>query len=228
MEADPGRLKTLYGNRFGTEGEARHDLWRVLTEDFFQRWVPRDSVVVDIAAGHCEFVNNIVAGTRIAVDLNPDVTARAAAGVRAIVARSDAIAGVEDRSVDRVFISNFFEHVTRDTILSTLAEARRILRPDGKLLILQPNIRYCAKDFWMFFDHVTPVDDRALVEALNMSSFDVELCLARFLPYTTKSRLPTTTTLVRLYLKMPLAWRLLGAQAFVVATPSGPGIVRER
>lgn len=228
MEADPGGLRTLYGNRFANEGGARHDLWRVLTKDFFQRWVPQDGVVVDIAAGHCEFVNNIVAGTRIAVDLNPDVTARAAAGVRAIVARSDAIAGVEDRSVDRVFISNFFEHVTRDTILSTLAEARRILRPDGKLLILQPNIRYCAKDYWMFFDHVTPVDDRALVEALQMSSFDVELCLPRFLPYTTKSRLPSTTALVRLYLKMPLAWRLLGAQSFVVATPSGPGVVGER
>jgi ubiquinone/menaquinone biosynthesis C-methylase UbiE len=222
MQADPAGLKALYGARFATEHRRRHDLWKVLTADFFQKWIPSDSVVVDIAAGHCEFINNIEASTRIAVDLNPDVTERAAEGVRPVVARSDAIAGVEDRSVDRVFISNLFEHVSRDVILSTLSEARRILRPDGKLMILQPNVRYCAKDYWMFFDHVTPVDDRALAEALHMTSFDVELCLPRFLPYTTKSRVPAKPGLVRLYLRMPLAWRILGAQAFIVASPSGP------
>jgi hypothetical protein len=45
--------------------------------------------------------------------------------------------------------------------------------------------------------------------------------IPRFLPYTTKSRLPSGPALVRLYLKVPLAWRVLGAQAFVVATPTG-------
>jgi hypothetical protein len=80
-------------------------------------------------------------------------------------------------------------------------------------------VRYCAKDYWMFFDHITPVDDRALVEVLTATGYDVDLCIPRFLPYTTKSRLPSTAALVRAYLKVPLAWRVLGAQAFVVATP---------
>ena len=75
----------------------------------------------------------------------------------------------------------------------------------------------------MFFDHITPVDDRALAEAFAATGFDVELNIPRFLPYTTKSRLPSAPGLVRLYLKVPLAWRVLGAQAFMVGRPAGRG-----
>jgi SAM-dependent methyltransferase len=220
MNLRPEDLESLYAQRFAPDTEHRHRLWKVLCTDFFQRYVPPNAVVLDVAAGHCEFINNIRAAERVAVDLNPDVVRRADPGVKAIVARADHMADIDSASVDRAFVSNFFEHVPRDTILSTLAEIRRVLRPDGKLLILQPNIRYCAKDYWMFFDHVTPVDDRALVEALRMSGYDVERCVPRFLPFTTKSRLPSWPVLVRLYVRMPLAWRFLGAQAFVVARPA--------
>lgn len=220
MELESSGLKTLYSNRFGTEGEQRQDLWQVLCSDFFQQWVPEDAVVLDLAAGHCEFINNIRAGRRIAVDLNPDVTLRAAEGVETYVQRSDQLTGIADGSVDVVFISNFFEHITREVILSTLVEVRRILNPGGRLLVLQPNVRYCARDYWQFFDHITPVDDRALSEAFAATGYEVLRCIPRFLPYTTKSRLPSGPALVRLYLRVPLAWRVLGAQAFMVATPA--------
>lgn len=215
----PEDLRALYTHRFSGDGEMRGDLWEVLCRDWFQRWIPTDATVLDIAAGHCEFINNITAGRRLAVDLNPGITEYAAAGVEARVAASDELP-FEDSSVDRVFISNFFEHVSRDVIVSTLQEARRVLRADGKLLVLQPNVRYCAKDYWMFLDHITPVDDRALVEAFAACGFNVELNIPRFLPYTTKSRLPSGRALVRLYLKLPIAWRLFGAQAFMVGTPT--------
>ncbi len=219
MSTESEHLKVLYGNRFGSEGIQRADLWEVLCRDFFQKWVPRDATVLDVAAGHCEFINNIEAGRRVAVDLNPDVLVHADEDVEAFIARSDAMTDIARSSVDRVFISNFFEHVTRDVILSTLREVYRVLRPDGMLLVLQPNVRYCARDYWMFFDHVTPVDDRALMEAFAATGFDVELNIPRFLPYTTKSRLPSGPGLVKLYLKVPLAWRVLGAQAFLVGRP---------
>lgn len=226
MSNESEDLRVLYANRFGSQEAVRSELWEVLCSDFFQKHVPTDSTVLDIAAGHCEFINNIQAAERIAVDLNPDVVKRAAPGVRALICPSDQITELADGSVDRVFISNFFEHVTREVIVSTLLEVRRVLRPTGKLLVLQPNVRYCAKDYWMFFDHITPVDDRALAEAFAATGFDVESCLPRFLPYTTKSRLPSGPGLVRLYLKMPLAWRVLGAQAFMVGVPSNPPPLR--
>lgn len=220
VDAESESLRTLYASRFAGEGAQRDDIWQVLCADFFQRWVPRESTVLDLAAGHCEFINNIVAARRIAVDLNPDVAARAAAGIETHVARSDALGAIADRSVDVVFCSNFFEHITRDAILATLAEARRVLAPGGRFLLLQPNVRYCARDYWQFFDHITPVDDRAMVEAFAATGFRVTTNIPRFLPYTTKSRLPSGPGLVRLYLRVPLAWRVLGAQAFMVAEPT--------
>ena len=89
MSAESEHLKVLYGNRFGSEGIQRADLWEVLCRDFFQRWVPRDATVLDVAAGHCEFINNIEAGRRIAVDLNPDVTRARGCGRRGARRRSD-------------------------------------------------------------------------------------------------------------------------------------------
>jgi SAM-dependent methyltransferase len=220
VELQSSGLKALYRNRFAAESEQRQDIWEVLCADFFQQWVPEDAVVLDLAAGHCEFINNIRAGRRIAVDLNPDVALRAAAGIQTHVLRSDDLAGIADRSVDVVFISNFFEHISREAILATLVEVRRVLRLGGRLLVLQPNVRYCARDYWQFFDHITPVDDRALVEAFEATGYHVILNIPRFLPYTTKSRLPSGPALVKLYLRVPLAWRVLGAQAFMVATPA--------
>ena len=41
----------------------------------------------------------------------------------------------------------------------------------------------------------------------------------RFLPYSTKGRLPTTPLLVRAYLRFRPAWRLLGKQTLYVGTP---------
>lgn len=56
------------------------------------------------------------------------------------------------------------------------------------------------------FDHITQVDGRALAEALAAAGFRVEKCIPRLLPYSTQSRLPSWPWLVRLYLRVPLAW----------------------
>jgi len=214
---DGEALRELYAERFAGDREYRNALWRELCAGFFDRYVEPDDTVLDVAAGGCEFINAVRARTRIAVDLNPAVKEAAAPGVTALVSPADDLSAVADGSVDVVFASNFFEHVDRPTILAVMAEARRVLRPGGRFLVLQPNIRFCARDYWMFFDHVTPIDDRALVEAFGMSGLHVTQVVPRFLPFTTKSRLPRSPKLVRAYLAFPPAWRLLGKQSFLVA-----------
>ena len=94
------------------------------------------------------------------------------------------------------------------------------------MIILQPNIRYCYKDYWMFFDHITPLDDRALVEILELTKFKMINVIPQFLPYSTKSALPKSLFLIRLYLKLPILWRLFGKQALIICEKTDPLALR--
>jgi SAM-dependent methyltransferase len=217
-------LDQLYRQRFPEAVLARKSaLWAVLCDDFFQRHVEPTDTVVDIGAGYCEFINNIRAARKIAVDVNPDVRRFAAPDVRVINAPGMALAEIAAASVDVVFMSNFLEHLpNKQLVLDTFREARRILRAGGRIIVLQPNIRFLCGAYWDFFDHHTPLTDRSLVEALRLTGFTPTLVHPRFLPYTTRSRLPQAPFLVRLYLRFPPAWRLLGKQALVVARAQDP------
>ena len=82
---------------------------------------------------------------------------------------------------------------------------------------MQPNVRLVGGAFWDFFDHTLPLSERGMTEALEVAGFRVVECRARFLPYTTKSRLPQWAFLVRLYLRCRPAQYLLGKQMLVVA-----------
>lgn len=213
----PMDLAGMYERRFTGEDRFRNAMWQVLCRRFFQKYIDTRATVLEVGAGHCEFINHIAAARRIAVDISSDTARHAAAGVEVVHAPSTDLSVLSDGSVDVAFASNFFEHLTRDEILTTLRELRRVLVPNGRLLILQPNIRYCYRDYWMFFDHITPLDDRSLVEALEISGFAAETVIRRFLPFTTKSRLPKSVALLRIYLRFPLLWRLFGAQSFIAA-----------
>ncbi len=73
-------LEAIYRNRFDDRDLAnKRILWAVLVNDFFQRYVPTHGTVLDLGAGNCEFVNEVRAADAIAVDLNPDTVAWAAA-----------------------------------------------------------------------------------------------------------------------------------------------------
>ena len=134
----------------------------------------------------------------------------AAPGVEVLISASSDLSAIASGSAHVAFASNFFEHLTRPDILATLREIKRILAPSGKIMILQPNVRFCYRDYWMFFDHITPLDDRSLVEALEMSGFTAETVIARFLPFSTKSALPKSLLLLRIYLAVPILWRFFG------------------
>lgn len=212
-------LEKLYTQRFPKAELARkHAIWEVLCRHFFQRYVDPSATVVDIGAGYCEFINNIRAGRKIAVDLNPDVRRFAAAEVEVVNASCTAISQLAAASVDVVFMSNFLEHLpNKQLVLDTFRETHRILKSGGKIIVLQPNIRFLPGEYWDFFDHHTPLTDQSLVEGLQLAGFETDTVYPRFLPYTTKSRLPQAPALVRLYLSFPIIWRLLGKQALVVA-----------
>lgn len=211
-------IEKLYEHRFAEEHRRRNEVWKTLCSSFFQRFIGPEAAVLDVGAGYCEFINNILCGKKYALDLNKDIHKFAASDVSVLVAPAYDLSFLDAESIDVVFASNFLEHLrTKEDVLRTLQEAFRILKPSGDLLILQPNIRYACKEYWDFFDHHIPLSDRSIAEALALSGFRVKLSLPRFLPYTTKSRLPQSSFFVKAYLRLPIAWRIFGKQMFVVA-----------
>jgi len=212
-------LEKLYRHRFdANEMPRKLAIWKVLCEEFFSQYVGERDVVIDIGAGYCEFINNIRCGRKIAIDLNPRVREFAAPEVEVRNESCTNLVSLADESADVVFMSNFLEHLpSKQAVFDTLAEARRILRKGGRLMILQPNVRLLPGAYWDFFDHHTPLTERSLVEALTNLDMRLVRVIGRFLPYTTKSFLPQAPILVRLYLRFPPAWWLLGKQSFVMA-----------
>jgi SAM-dependent methyltransferase len=209
----------LYAHRFDDAARAaKARIWSVLCAQFFQRYVRPSDTVLDVGAGYCEFINHIACARKLAVDDSPHVTERAAPEVETHVGRADRLDWLADGAVDVAFASNFFEHLPDSAaLLTVLGEVRRVLRPGGRLLILQPNIRYAYREYWDFIDHHLPLSHVSVVEALTLAGFRTVEVRPRFLPFSTKSVLPQWPMLVSLYLRLPLLHRWLGKQMFVVA-----------
>jgi SAM-dependent methyltransferase len=218
-------LAALYAGRFSEEHlRGKQALWAALCRSFFERYVRPSDTVLDLGAGSCEFINAVHAAEKIAVDLNPEIKRCAAAEIRVLLTSSEDLSLIPDKTVDVVFTSNFFEHLpSKRSLMRTLDECARVLRPDGWLLVLMPNLRYLPGRYWDYFDHHLPLTDRSLAEALGMSGFASEVRIPRFLPYTVKDvRIPIRPWLVRAYLRMRPAWPLLGRQMFVAARKQAP------
>jgi len=213
-------LDSLYATRFPeADRDAKDAIWQVLCPHFFQRYVRPEDVVLDIGAGFGEFLRHIRCARRIAVDIERLSGRQLPPGTEEVFTPSHQLSEkIAPNSVDVVFCSNFFEHLPdKATFLATLREIRTVLRPGGRLMALQPNIRLIGGAYWDFVDHHLPLTDRTLVEACESLGLEIVEVIPRFLPYTTRSALPQSPWLVRLYLAVRPAWWFLGKQTWLVA-----------
>ena len=215
----PAILTRLYAHRFSpADTAALRDVWRVLVHDFLQPRLCTDGTVVDIGAGECLFINEVTARRRIALDANPAMATKAAPGVEPIITSDLELRELDGISVDHAFLSNFLEHLPDyHAVLRLLRRIHDVLLPGGTLLVLQPNFRLCSKSYFDFIDHLTILTDASLVEALTVCGFEIAEKRIRFLPFTSKSRLPQKPWMVRLYLRVRPAQWLWGKQTFIVA-----------
>ena len=223
--AGTGKEENIYTNRFSeTEDATRSQTWKILCPPFLQKYIHQYATVVDLGAGDGNFILNIIAHKRIAVDSSPHVQKLVQAGIEVFQASAQDLPRVLPCKADVIFMSNFLEHMPdKSVVLSVLDACRQSLNDGGKVLILQPNIRYVGPAYWDYIDHHIALTEHSLVEALEVSGFTVDEMIPRFLPYTAKSRLGKAvgggdrSWLIRLYLHCPLLWRFLGKQTFVVA-----------
>jgi len=215
-------LQKIYSVRFAGLEAYRNQVWEVLTSEFFSKWITPADSVLDLGCGYCEFINNISAGEKFAMDLNPSAREHVASKVRLFEQDCSTTWPLRDSSLDAVFSSNFFEHLpTKASFQATLLEARRCLRPGGRVIAIGPNVKFLSGAYWDFFDHHLPLTEKAVSEALVMAGFEVEWAVARFLPYTMVQGFRPPICTVRVFLKMPVIWRFFGRQFLVVARKPG-------
>jgi SAM-dependent methyltransferase len=206
-------LKEIYEHRFDEVDQANKEaIWKELGR-YLQRYIDPNSKVVDIACDLGYFIRNINAKERWATDIR-DVAATLPADVHFVHASGlDLAKALPVESFDLAFFSNYLEHLaSTEAVLQQLRVTYSLLKPGGTVLILQPNIRLVGGAYWDFIDHQTALTEKSLAEAAVMAGFTTKKVIARFLPYTTKSRIPQHHLLVRAYLNFPPAWLLFGKQ----------------
>jgi len=211
------KLEPLYAHRFGeAEASEKDRLWREIGRHL-QRYLPADGAVLDLACDRGDFIRHVNAVEKWAADVR-DVSVCLTPEIRFVKAD-----GLELRRMfpasyfGAVFTGNYLEHLpSGDAVIEQLRVVRDLLRPGGRLIVLQPNIRLVGGAYWDFIDHRVALTERSLVEAAEVAGFRTRKIVTRFLPYTTKGRLPSHPALVRAYLGFPPAWLFLGKQSLYV------------
>lgn len=212
-------LERTYKQRFSEHDVvSKDDVWREIVR-YLQRYIPEDGSVLDVACDHGAFIRHVTARERWATDLR-DMSGILPDNIKFVRADGCEMADVlPNNHFDVVFMSNYLEHLpSAELVVLQIRQARLVLKPGGTLLILQPNIRLTKGKYWDFLDHKTPLTEKSLEEATQLAGFQTKRLVTRFLPYSTKSKLPQGAQLVRWYLRFPLAWRLMGQQTLYVGT----------
>lgn len=211
-------LSKIYHRRFIRTAAYRNKVWQVLTREFFSQWVKPEATVLDLGCGYGEFINNISAGRKLAMDLNPDAAAHLGKGIDFVHQDCSAPWSLPDDSLDVVFTSNFFEHLPdKDSLSRTLRQTLRALKPGGRLIALGPNIKYLHGEYWDFFDHHVYLTETSLGEAMEVEGYEIEVIKPQFLPFTMVKAPEYPMLFVRLYVALPWLWKLRGKQFLLVA-----------
>ena len=204
-----------------TFDKRRETLWRSLFKFYFRRWIREDDCVLELGAGYGHFINNVNARRRIAIDLWPELLTFLQAGVEGHVGTVSDLSFLENDSVDFVFASNLFEHLTQDELSRVLLQIKPKLSARGLLCALQPNYRYAYREYFDDYTHITVYSHVTLCDFLRTCGYEIVECKPRFMPFTVKSSAIVSPILIWLYLNSPL--KPLGKQMLVIARPSaGP------
>ena len=212
MIGDTTSASCYYQSRFACDPE-RVGVWRAIC-GYLQRFIPPEACVLDLGAGYCSFINQVSAAEKHALDISPGFVQFAHSDVQTHVGSCDDLSVFQSYYFDVVFASNLLEHLTHRAVTDTLSEVRRVLKPSGRFIVIQPNFRYCYREYFDDYTHLQVFTHVALADLLSSNGFDIERVEPRFLPFSFKSRLPKWPWIVRLYMRLPV--RPLAKQMLVI------------
>jgi SAM-dependent methyltransferase len=206
----------IYEYRFqGVDKKKKLGVWKIIAE-FIHTRLGSPNVILDPAAGDCEFINQVPGKERWAVDMGEHTAAAAETGIKVITGNNLTVE-LPENYFDGVFVSNFLEHLhTQEEVASFLERMHKILKPGGRIAIIGPNFRYCFKNYFDFADHSVILTELGLAEHLYGAGFKVKEIHSKFLPLSFRGKIPVTEFLVKLYFKIPFAWRIMGKQFLLI------------
>ena len=208
--------EALYKHRFkDVDQNERNKVWGVISQ-YITSLAGSPIRVLDPACGLGEFINFCPSEEKWAADLGMDGTALSPD----IKFLSGAFLDIDlpDDYFDLIYLSNVLEHLpSQISVNEFLVHARKKLRTGGVLIVMGPNFKYCADEYFDCADHTTILTHVAVEEHLAAAGLETNLVVARFLPYSFRSRLPSYKITTRLYLSLPIVWKILGKQFLLVS-----------
>jgi SAM-dependent methyltransferase len=209
----------IYEYRFrGIDEEKKQLTWEEIA-NFMYNKLAQPKTILDPAAGKCELINSIKSEERWAVDLNDYFIKKyAAPGIKIVVGDIFKV-DLPQNHFDAVFISNFLEHLnSQEEVAALLEKMYASIRPGGKIAVMGPNFRYTYKSYFDFADHTVILTELGLAEHLYGAGFEIDNIYPKFLPLSFRGGIPVSRFLVKTYLSLPLAWRVMGKQFLLIGT----------
>lgn len=202
-----------------TPDPARAIVWQVIAEHLAP-WIPAQSRVLEIGAGYCDWINNVKAARRVAVDVWEDLPRVVASGVEPVVLDiGRGIRSLGEGQFDVVLASNLLEHFEPAAASAVVGDVAALLRSGGRFIVIQPNFRYAYRRYFDDYTHRSIFTDTSLAALLRSHGLRSALVRPRFLPYSLRdTSAPVSPWLVRAYLRSPI--KPMAGQMLIVAERS--------
>ena len=210
-------MKDAYYKSRYTPNNDRGVVWKEIVR-FLNPYIKDAKTVLDLGAGYCDFINNVNATKKYAVDISPELPNFAGKEVIQINRTGWDFHEIPTESVDIVHASNFLEHFTDEDLEKIMKEVRRVLKDGAKLVLMQPNYRYSYKTYFDDPTHKKVFSHTALESFLISHDFEIIKKIPKFLPFSLQSRpsiIPVFPLLIRAYLHSP--WKPFAGQMLFVA-----------
>lgn len=196
-----------YESRFKYNQE-RARVWKEIAR-FHQKFIPEGASVLDLGAGYCDFINNITARKKYAVDTSPETPNYKGQDVEFLQKPASDLSPISDASIDVVHASNLFEHFDDVELEKVIREVKRVLKVGGKLILMQPNYRLAYKNYFDDYTHKKVWSDVSLGDFLVANDFKIVLAMPKFLPFSMRSDssiIPRSLVpfIVRAYINSPI------------------------
>ena len=192
----------------------RKKVWDAIVDHLQPKFFNNIETVVELGCGYGDFINSVKAEKKIAVDIN-DCEEFLSNDV--IFYKKDVtdLEFINEDSGDLVFASNLVEHLVWEEIDKMIHEIIRILKKNSKLILIQPNYRLCASNYFDDYTHRTIFSDVSLRDYLKSQGFRIKYVNPSYLPFSMKGILPKTYFLTKLYLELNSP--ILGKQMLIVS-----------